>query len=211
MPRLLPLVALALTITGCGGPDYAHRRVEGDTVIFTDHWSSSVVVVVLALAFASVGLSVSFYDYYHHLWQPKEQDSQKRRRKRQAEPPGRFGSLFFTGLVFALLGIVVISSELLMRHHHYVAVNRQRYYSHWDIFGRESTSVDLAEVTAMHVTKVRVAGRRSRIRTQVLFIHENGERQRDLVTSGAERAALEYLIKKAPDWGFEVDDRREKK
>src|SRR5690606_37373383 len=93
---------------------------------------------------------------------------------------------------------------------HYVAVNQQRYYSHWDIFGRESTSVDLAEVTAMHVTKFRVAGRRRRIRTKVLFVHKDGERQSDLVMSGAERAAVEYLIEKAPDWGFEVDDRRDK-
>ena len=62
----LILFASLLTIPGCGVPTYTRFRVDGDTVIFTHHWSTPALPLVFGFIFSSAGLCA----YYDHLREP---------------------------------------------------------------------------------------------------------------------------------------------
>lgn len=203
---LLVASAVLLTIPGCGGPDYAHRRVEGETVIFTDHWSTPVVPVVFGLVCVAIGLT----PYFQRLRQPKTEPG-RRKRNRKKQLAWKLGDVFNFHNMFAIAGVGILVATFFIARHHYVAVNPQRFYSHWEKVGRTSFEVDLSDLLELRLTTVYVSSgsRSGRSReTRMKFIHLDGEQQSDLVSSGAEGAALDYLIEKAPEWGYRVDDRR---
>jgi hypothetical protein len=175
-------------------------------VFFTDHWSSPTVGVVFGLICIVVGLK----PLYDHWRQTQGRPNHKRRGKRQGA--WKLRDLFNFHHLFAIAGVIIVILTFFSARYHYVEVSPQRFYSHWEKMGRPSLEVELDDLHELRLTTARVSGGLrggTRRTTRMEFILMNYDRRSQLINSGAEGAALRYLIEKAPEWGFRVDDRRE--
>jgi hypothetical protein len=108
MPRLRPLLPLTLLIpmAGCMDEDNVVRRVEGETLFITDHWTNQVPFVVIGVIFLVMGVTL-----LAGVWKLKKRS--------------RLAGVFFT-----LLGAAFAHNAVLSAPYSYVAVDSQQLYVH---------------------------------------------------------------------------------